>query len=101
MSLTTDTLLKLYGILNNRKYYSLEINYLARRVGVSIKTLRSINTDQNAIDFFRLIKDSINIFSYNNIEYIGLESRRIDYDRDKELGVNWVENAVNEGKYGK
>jgi hypothetical protein len=101
MSITTDKLLRLYGILNSRKYYSLEINYLSKRVGIPVKTLRSIYTNQNAINFFDLIKDDINIFFYNDIEYVGLESRKIDYDRDKDLGVNWVENAINEGKYNK
>jgi hypothetical protein len=44
----------------------------------------------------------INVFTYegNGIEYIGLESRRIDYERDKENGVNHIEKLIESGHYG-
>lgn len=89
--MTYSFYLGLYDFLNNRDYYSLEINYVARKFNLS-----KLNFEV----FQLLMNDSINIFTYNNITYIGLESRRIDYERDKKLGINWVEKAIREGKYG-
>lgn len=42
----------------------------------------------------------INIFEFNGIEYMGLEERRLDYERDRANGTNWVEKAIREGRYG-
>ena len=36
----------------------------------------------------------INVFEYGGVEYMGLEERRLDYERDKQNGTNWVENAM-------
>ena len=49
--------------------------------------------------FERLYKDPINIFTYGDITYIGLESQRVRYEEDKENGTNWVEDAISRGEY--
>ena len=41
----------------------------------------------------------VNIFTFNGVEYIGLESRKQDYDRDKAAGTNFVEKKIKEGLY--
>lgn len=92
----------LYALLNKRNYYSLEIKYVSRILDVSVYKLKRLDYKKNnnySIEFKELFGTHINIFTYNNITYIGLESRRIDYERDKELGCNWVEDAIKNGEY--
>ena len=94
---------ELYHLLNKKSYYSLEINYatsiLSREFSdVNLHTFRPNSID--SIEFNRITQDTINIFIYNGITYIGLESRRIDYERDAALGINWVEDAICNGEYG-
>lgn len=45
------------------------------------------------------IKDDINFFVYNDVEYVGLETRRIDYERDKLAGTNKIEKLIKRGFY--
>jgi hypothetical protein len=78
----------IYSLLTDPSYYSLEIGYLSSQTGVSVEYLRSLNG-------VRLVPwDWVNVFTYNNVTYVGLESRRIAYERDKEAGTNWVEDAI-------
>ena len=35
------------------------------------------------------------------MRYVGLESRRIDYEKDKQNGTNHIEKLIKEGKYDK
>ena len=46
-----------------------------------------------------LLKVKINKFMYNDYKYIGLESRRIDYENDKKNGTNHIENLIEQGVY--
>jgi len=95
-----DKLLKLYEILNDKSYYSLGINYTSKLSGLPISYLRSLSRDYNNSQRFEdLTNDSINIFTFNKVEYIGLESRRIAYEEDKVAGTNWVEDAIKRGDY--
>ena len=41
----------------------------------------------------------VNIFKFKGVEYIGLESRKQDYDRDKAAGTNFVEDKIKRGDY--
>lgn len=36
------------------------------------------------------VVEKINVFTYGNVEYIGLESRRVDYEIDEKLGTNRI-----------
>jgi len=93
---------KIYELLSRKEYYSLGINSLAKRLGVTVSYLESLDFEKKtvkSIDFYLKFGDYINIFTYNNVRYIGLESRRIAYEVDKLNGCNWVENAIKAGKY--
>lgn len=54
---------------------------------------------KEAIRFKTETNDHVNIFKYNGVTYIGLETEKIRYDRDKDRGVNYVENLINRGVY--
>ena len=41
----------------------------------------------------------VNIFKFKGVEYIGLQSRKEDYDRDKKSGTNFVEHKIKRGGY--
>ena len=41
----------------------------------------------------------VNIFKFKGVEYIGLQSRKEDYDRDKKAGTNFVEDKIKRGDY--
>jgi hypothetical protein len=93
---------EIYKLLSNRDYYSLEINYVSKILNISKLDLQSFDNKLKSIDsqqFEKFFNDKINIFIYNKVEYIGLESRRIDYDKDKLNGTNWVEDAIKAGYY--
>jgi hypothetical protein len=91
---------EIYNILSNKKYYSLSIKSLSRKIPAPISYLKSLDNKINT-NFKTRFGDHINIFTYNNIEYIGLESRRIAYEIDKINGCNWVEDAIRVGLYDK
>lgn len=102
MNRDQEFITRLYALLNDNNYYSLEIIYTAKKLGSSMTKLLNYdynrNTDQSR-DFEQLTNDHINVFRYNDVTYIGLESRRLDYERDKQLGVNWVEDSIKAGLY--
>jgi hypothetical protein len=87
---------ELYNLLNNKSYYSLSVIYVSKLLNVDIKILTSSELSQL---FLTAFQDKINTFIYNQVIYIGLESRRITYEEDKILGINWVENAITQGLY--
>lgn len=41
----------------------------------------------------------INVFVFNDVEYVGLESRRLDYEADKAAGKNKIEKALSDGVF--
>ena len=87
---------RLYRLLDDRRYYSLEINHVSGLLDVDIDYWSS--PELSSI-FQRIFNDKINTFTFNGVTYIGLESRRIDYERDKLMGTNWVEDAIKRGEY--
>lgn len=88
--------LGLHALLSDKKYYSIGINRASKKTCMSVEYLRSTRLSNI---FMCLFSDKINIFTFNGVEYIGLETRRIDYEHDKLLGINWVEDAIKAGKY--
>lgn len=88
--------INLYNLLADRSYYSLEINYASKKTGIPTRILRSKALSDK---FERMYNDPLNVFSYNGVTYIGLETQRIRYDEDKETGTNWVEDAIARGEY--
>jgi len=98
-----QTIKELYDLLNNKEYYSLRLDYVARITGIPERVLLQFDRESHmsrARDFEDQTGDSINVFRYNQIRYIGLESRRIDYVLDEKAGINWVADAIKAGKYG-
>lgn len=91
-----DLILALYRLLNNKNYYSLSLPYVSQILQVPESTIRWIAASD---EFSRSTGDRLNIFTYNNVTYIGLETRRIDYERDRLNGTNWVEDAIKAGLY--
>lgn len=97
-------LIELYLLLSRREYYSLEINYVAKKTGLSREQLTNlVNEPRERERFHQQTNDGLNIFQYPEgpkaITYIGLESRRVDYDNDAASGTNWVVDAIKEGRY--
>ena len=45
------------------------------------------------------LDDRVNVFTFLGVEYVGLESRRQDYENDKEAGTNYVEKLIQAGYY--
>lgn len=85
---------RLYQILLDKRYYSLEINYTSSMTSIPVEYLLQL-------DKYRIVDgDWINIFQYNDVTYIGLQSRYLAYERDRLLGANWVEDAIKRGEYG-
>lgn len=96
---TIDINKQIYDLLQDESYYSLSINSLCKKLGVTKSYIKSL--DHNISNVFKnRFNDHINIFTYNTITYVGLESRRIAYEIDKQNGCNWVEQAISEGRYG-
>lgn len=94
--------IQIYELLSNKDYYSLSLNYVANTLGITIRYLRLLDSqsgNHRSQTFQQRFNDSINIFVYNDVEYIGLESRRIDYEHDSRNGTNWVEAAIAAGYY--
>lgn len=104
-----NKLFDLFYLLSNKKYYSLSITYVSSKLNLSIEYLKNLDfctrnrlndhIFNSSLYFFLLFNDFINIFDYNNITYIGLESRRIDYENDKINNCNWVEDKINSRKF--
>ena len=83
------------AVLEDRRWYSYGTEALGRQLGVSRRQLGALATRvQEATG------RQINIFEYRGVDYIGLEERRLDYERDKAAGTNWVEAAIARGEYG-
>jgi hypothetical protein len=91
-----EQLIAVYHILNNKQYYSLNLSYASRLTNITEDGLRSLSHN---LRFEQLTRDHINVFTCMGVEYIGLETRRIEYERDKLNGTNCVEDAIKAGWY--
>ena len=100
--MSTNVQIRIYNLLSNKQFYSLRLDYISNISDIPIKYLRLLDQKSNSIsryNFSERFHDEINIFNYNDIEYMGLESRRLDYEHDKINGTNWVEEEIKRGTY--
>jgi hypothetical protein len=88
----------LFNVLKNPNWYSYSISGIQRLCNfLSLDDVYETGFRLN----HRLIGDRINVFTYNDVVYMGLESRRIDYQRDKAAGTNKIERLIQLGVYDK
>lgn len=88
----------LYCILSNKSkgWYSYSLDYLTKKTGISKRRLLYLAESDY---FVKNYDDTLNVFKYEGVTYMGLQSRKIDYDHDKKLCVNKVEKLISEGYY--
>lgn len=86
---------RLYDILADTNWYSYGIRTVLKKG--HFKSLDQLV--ETAISLSIKINDKVNFFTYLNVNYVGLESRRLDYERDKQLGINKVEKLIAKGAY--
>lgn len=78
--------LRLQTLLQDTRWYSLSTAHVCTTLQCTRKELLQYCNQPH--------KDRINIFIFDGVEYIGLESRRITYDLDAFCGRNWVETQL-------
>jgi len=95
----------LYNFLlprNDMKFYSYSLKHVSSKTRIPIENILKFDNkkDTNESKIFRLItNDHINIFNYNGIVYVGLETERLRYERDAKSGNNYVERLIANGVY--
>ena len=102
----TDDENKLFFLLDrcrNPKYYSYSLNSILVEMKINKTKLVSIGKNIRS-KFGNDYK--VNIFEWNDItgniyEFVGFEYRRLDYEKDKLLGINVVEKNIEKGVYSK
>ena len=84
-----------HAILANRKWYSYSERGIMKKCGWKSRgqLYQAVNSLAAKID------DRINFFTFNNVAYIGLESRRLAYEIDKKNGTNEIEKLIEGGYY--
>ena len=86
---------QVYEIIKNKEWYSYGLQYIMRLLDLqSVEEMTKI-----AVSLSNKIGDKVNIFSYNGVYYVGLETRRLDYERDRREGKNKVEKLIKQGHY--
>ena len=89
----------LFEALDNREWYSFSVAFLLRKLRVDAEgLLQLVNELDHALRGKRT--DCVNMFAFNGVHYVGLESRRLAYEADKLAGTNHVERLVQLGFYG-
>ena len=84
-----------YTILTDKQWYSYSSAATMRLCRIThYEDLRSVCASLST-----KVKDPINFFTYNEVEYIGFETRRLDYKRDKLAGTNPIEKLIAQGVY--
>jgi hypothetical protein len=78
----------LYSLLQDRSFYSRKLSTveLSMESYVSETGVHKYSIEK-IIDILQELTEKINIFVVNGETYIGLESRRIDYERDLALNL--------------
>jgi hypothetical protein len=85
----------MHSLLADRSWYSYGTSMVARHCGIRTRTeLLAI-----ARRIEERCRDKINFFTFNGVEYMGFESRRLDYERDKVAKTNHVERLIERGAY--
>ena len=85
---------RLLAILHDRSWYSYGLADVQQDLQCTREQLLAVAQSLGAA-----VQDPVNVFSFNSVEYIGLESRRVDYEEDKANGVNRVERMIQDGDY--
>lgn len=85
----------MFTILADPRWYSYSTDVVQRRC--KAETRQALERMANKLA--AKVRDPINFFSYNGMEYMGFESRRIDYERDKANGTNHIEKLIAQGVY--
>jgi hypothetical protein len=86
--------LNLFTFLSDRRWYSYSSKGICSYLKISQVQLRKV-----AMTLQKKVKDNINFFTFKNVEYVGWESRRLDYERDKINGTNKIEKLIAKGYY--
>jgi hypothetical protein len=87
--------MRLQTLLQKPSFYSYEASATALALSVDRPELLRLATSLGE----KKGGDSVNVFTFKDTEYIGLESRRLDYERDKANGTNHVEEKIKSGWY--
>ena len=90
-----DILIDARSLIPTERYYSTAATMLQ----CDIKSVAELHTIRASLAV--KLKDPINFFTYNKVEYIGFETRRLDYERDKLAGTNPIERLIAQGAYAK
>jgi hypothetical protein len=80
----------LIQLLERRPWYSFGTQMICKELRINRKQLMQLISHSS---------EQINVFKFNGVEYIGLESRRIDYELDKFAGINLVEKLIEQNHY--
>ena len=89
---------QLWDILNSDDYYSISSEYAMDQLGVSKDELVEMVAK---LGYNKKVQINRFVYSGNGVEYIGLESRRLDYERDKLNGTNRIEKLIEAGFYNR
>jgi hypothetical protein len=92
----TESESTLLRFLSDPEWYSWSVAYTRRKCGARSRQ-QLLNV---AASLGPKINDQVNVFTFGGVEYIGLETRRLDYERDKLNGTNKVERMIQLGLYG-
>jgi hypothetical protein len=88
-----DDVTQLHATLLTPPWYSYSTMWLLQALDVTAVELAGL------VHGLRTRGHQVNVFDYNGVEYIGLETRRLDYERDRKNGVNHVETLIAQGHY--
>jgi hypothetical protein len=86
----------LEALLADRTFYSYETVGVAQTLAITRPQLLDVaaaSGDRSG--------DAVNVFTFGGVEYLGLESRRVDYEEDKAAGTNHVEDKIKSGWYAR
>ena len=92
----------LLNVLDGREWYSYSTAYLLDRLKVDVQRLQQLVNELDVLLRARRAdgaRDHVNIFVFHNVQYVGLESRRLAYEKDKLAGTNHVERLIQAGAY--
>jgi hypothetical protein len=85
---------ELYDILSNPKWYSYSKNGIKNWMNIDCEKLAHV-----AYTLSQKLGDKVNYFTYNDVVYLGLETRRLAYEVDKKAGTNRIEKLIHLGYY--
>ena len=84
---------ELFNLLNDKLWYSFSPSFLCKKLSCTDSQLK------HRIFALRTLGIQVNEFVWNERPFIGLESRRIQYEKDKVNGTNHVEHLIKQGAY--